>query len=479
MKKDYIIHIKSQGISMEPLVNSTSELLISINNNFIYEVGDIVCFLKEKGFIVHRIVDILNKENKKYLLKGDNNFFNDGYLIKKDIYGKIDFIINNNHVINFKNGILLQKLIAKTSSFSILSPLRYVLFCLIRLLNIKTGLAELNKIVNNLNNKEAIENSSRIDSNLFYFLSIKNKFLEFNKINNKEYFQQQFFENILNKEFVNLNKLFKKNKIKYVLLDNLNKYNKINGSDIDILIDYKQLTNVVDLLVNNNFYIKNRPPQEITLVNKNNDIQVDLHFLLNLPRDLYFDKKKSLKITKDYWKAFANTKNNKKHQNEYFLLGKIICFWTNDFLRGLNTLFNIGEFIKNNQISWNDFEKIAIKYNFLGEAQLVLQVFENIFDKNYAKKYSKSISLKIKILSHYYDQKKVGIFGSIISWGTEDDKNSFKIYVECYIASLLSNKKTPLLRILRPRIILFFVKSLFNTIVNFFQKAIQPDKQIL
>jgi len=476
MSKDYNIYLKSQGKSMEPVINSCSELLISINKDFKYEIGDIVCFLKKNGLIVHRVIDIIKKRRLTYLLKGDNNIIFDGYYLKKDIYGKIEFIINNDHIINYKKGIYLQKLIAITGKISNLSPFRYIIFYFIKLLNRKTGSDELDKIIDALNNKKVIKTSKKIDVNLLHFLSIKNKFLRFNKLNSKENIQQQFFSNLLNKEKVNLNKLFQKNNINYVLLDAVDKNHRIYGSDIDILIDYEQLLKAVRLLIKNNFYIKNRPPQEITLVNESNYIQIDLHFLVNLPRDLYFDKDRSLKITKDYWKAFTSTQTSRKYQNEYFLLGKIICFWTNDFLRGLNTLFNIGEFIKNNQISWKDFEKIAIKHNFLGESQLVLLIFRNIFQKKYLDNYLNKVSLKIKILSHYYDQKKIGIFGSITSWATEDDENSFKIYIECFIASLLVNKKTPLLRLLRPRIIFFFIKSIFNTIANFFQKTMLFDK---
>ncbi|MBT4646902.1 hypothetical protein HOC11_01405 [archaeon] len=456
---------------MYPIFQSNTELLININDSQDYHAGEIVCFLQKKGLIVHRITsESLIKNKKSFSLKGDNNTSSDGQYISKNIHGKVTHIINDNHILFHKKGRLIHKFIAKISNVSeknkllslFFKPLKHSSVYLLELLNINTGSKELKKIVSALKTGKIKIEKNEININLLNFLSLKNKFLKFSKLDQQKNIQQEFFTKALNLEKQKIFDLLHKKNIKFVSLDSIDNNSVINGSDIDILIDYKQLLATMNLLRKNNYSIKCRPPQEITLVNSKNSIQIDLHFFINLPRMLYFNKIKSHKFTKNYLQAFFDNKHSQEYKNEYFVLGKIVCFWTNDFLRGLNTLYDLGNFIKNNDISWKKLEYVSKKNNFLGEMQLVLLIWKNIFKDISFDNYLNNINLKTKIVSHYYSTKKIGLFGSITKWWREDDKHTHNINLECYIASLLVNKKTPILRLIRPRILLFFIKALIN-----------------
>ncbi len=479
MKEDYIIYTRPQGKSMHPQFQSSTELLLEINKNANFKTGEIVCFLQKHGLIVHRIISKSSSNGKQYfLLKGDNNIHSDGIYNKSDIFGKVIYIIDNEYIIFYKKGIKINNFVAKISKisqkssfhFKALTPLRFVCFYLLAMSNIDTGLSELKQIIYALKTGEVNKISKEIDMTLLDFLSLKNKFLGFSYHDREIDMRQKFFTEVLNLEKERIFEIFQNKNIEFVSLDNISKYSTISGSDVDVLINYKQLPNIVRILSKNNFSVKNRYEQEISFLNNVNHIQLDLHFLINHPRSFYFDKKRSIKFTKEFFKILSSKKHSQRFRNEYFFLGKVICYWTNDFLRGLNTLNSLGDFIKTNNINWKDFEYIANKHNFLGEAQLALSISKNLFQQKSLNEYCNTLNIKIKILSHYYNYKKVGIFGSTTIWGIDDDENTRKIYIECFIASLISNKHTPFLRLLRPRIILFFSIALIRFYSSIFTK---------
>lgn len=64
-----VINMKSRGYSMLPTIPLNSNLTIEIGNND-YQVNDIILFLSENSFYVHRIINI---KNDTIECKGDNN----------------------------------------------------------------------------------------------------------------------------------------------------------------------------------------------------------------------------------------------------------------------------------------------------------------------------------------------------------------------------------------------------------------------
>ena len=80
-----VINMKSRGYSMLPTIPLNSNLTIEIGNND-YQVNDIILFLSENSFYVHRIINI---ENDTIECKGDNNKLYTEKINLSEIIGKI------------------------------------------------------------------------------------------------------------------------------------------------------------------------------------------------------------------------------------------------------------------------------------------------------------------------------------------------------------------------------------------------------
>lgn len=83
--------------SMEPSLPVGAFMVIMQQDD--YQVGDVVTFLDEKsesGTVTHRLVEIENKQfEKKYITKGDANFYSDKMTVEKEkILGSKIFSIN-------------------------------------------------------------------------------------------------------------------------------------------------------------------------------------------------------------------------------------------------------------------------------------------------------------------------------------------------------------------------------------------------
>jgi len=77
-----LIELKNTN-SMLPTLDSNNIVLgIPMNNETKLNIGDIAIYNSSNTLVIHRIIDI--KDNK-YLLKGDNNNFNDLFIDIEDI----------------------------------------------------------------------------------------------------------------------------------------------------------------------------------------------------------------------------------------------------------------------------------------------------------------------------------------------------------------------------------------------------------
>lgn len=91
--KKEIVYMKSRGYSMLPTIPLNSNLTIEIGNNN-YQINDIILFLSENSFYVHRIINI---ENGIIECKGDNNKLYTEKISVAEVIGKI-IAINNKKI---------------------------------------------------------------------------------------------------------------------------------------------------------------------------------------------------------------------------------------------------------------------------------------------------------------------------------------------------------------------------------------------
>jgi len=94
-----LTYIVITGTSMEPLFHEGDFVIADVQAD--YKVGDIVVYLHpDVGRVIHRIID---REGERYVLKGDNNSWIDGYYPSRDeIIGKYRYSIPKIGKIFFK-----------------------------------------------------------------------------------------------------------------------------------------------------------------------------------------------------------------------------------------------------------------------------------------------------------------------------------------------------------------------------------------
>jgi signal peptidase I len=90
------IKIRAEGYSMYPVIKPGSVLFIKpYEQNFQPVPGEIIAWKKGAGFVVHRLTEIINKGEEKYLItRGDSSPKNDEPVSDKMIAGKVIEIEN-------------------------------------------------------------------------------------------------------------------------------------------------------------------------------------------------------------------------------------------------------------------------------------------------------------------------------------------------------------------------------------------------
>ena len=85
------IKVKADGFSMYPAIKPGSIIYIQPAGMGIEPVpGDIIAWKRDSGLVVHRLVRILEKENKTFFItRGDSSASEDQPVIKDQIAGKV------------------------------------------------------------------------------------------------------------------------------------------------------------------------------------------------------------------------------------------------------------------------------------------------------------------------------------------------------------------------------------------------------
>lgn len=88
-----------KGDSMDPFIKRGCSVKVNTVPGKLF-IGDVVLILKNKKILIHRII---GKKKGKFLIKGDNLEYIDGYFPKKQIVGKVEKIFYPEYTINLKN----------------------------------------------------------------------------------------------------------------------------------------------------------------------------------------------------------------------------------------------------------------------------------------------------------------------------------------------------------------------------------------
>lgn len=332
---------------------------------------------------------------------------------------------------------------------------------------------------------------SNIEEKELYSVALKNKmvgilfhFLECDYC--KHYLSKDFLSKIINykKERMVIKYLLEKEKhkihrvllaenINYIFIKDLSFLTKIKpfsnfnlwGSDLDILVSTTNINKATATLLKNGYGIRNYPPHEVTLYNLSTNFNIDLHFLPSIPRD-YF-------ISIDRLKEFSELALVKSivvdayhyPSLEYQLCMLIISFWSNEFLRGLRSLYQIYILSKyyNREIDWELFFTISEYLHSKNISLVIILLSWKIFNYHtYLSLNKKYLPKRVKFVVSSLDHIQIGNFSLPKNWWDNQDPINRTLLQENFFLALITSEKTKLPRLLRIRVVTFLAKIILS-----------------
>lgn len=274
-----------------------------------------------------------------------------------------------------------------------------------------------------------------------------------------------FFDLRYKKTYENFSKLLLKNKIGFVLLKDLSYFDSskfiFSGTDLDVLISPRDIKKVVQLLVESKYLYKNRPPHQITFIDPISNIDIDVHFLVSQPRYHEFTKTQVRNLTRGAFKAHTS-----EHllTLEYQLLTMIVRYWTNDFLRGIKSVFEIYTFANyyRDRINWKLFFTIGTRQVDRNALLFVLLLSVRVCsdDKDI---YSELVEKRLVIaVEYWYKKRKYFLQESTKNWWDSSEERTKKLILENHLLLLVIKHNVSFLRLLRVRIVYLLLAMYYN-----------------
>ncbi len=480
----------SSGFSMLPSIPSDSVLHIR-KCNLDIGIGDVCFGLINDKLIVHRVVDIKKNIPNEYLLKGDNNSSHDGWIEKKDVIGTVSRASRYDHSVNFR---IQQKTVTKIilrlyCFFGSMSgwEARLLVKLFGRLLYIctkdhKYQLHIFQIIIKShvlnpqekefyeyLFNEKKRERPSRafIDWCLLNKISpthigkILSSLPEAMKVSRSITLKN--ISSILLRKKISLyantiTDTFKQHGISYFpLKKQLYEVEEIEwGADIDLLIKKNQWDRAISVLEAIGCVKKNVPPQGLTLVSPN-DIEVDLHWVVAIPRIHQVNKLQVSRLTKQIWKVEKKT----REVNEMLLLATIVNFWNNDFAKGFGVYKKIYEwlYLSNSRLKLKSVLKYAESFSVKWIVILIIARSELLYQHKLSKEIEQLVTnnwrLRLVLM--------VTTFGQVMQkdsrkmWWYDASYEAWPFTLEAHFIQLIIDPAVPLVRLLRPRIVIYLL----------------------
>ena len=124
-EKGKSIQLRVGGSSMHPIIRDQDVVTVAPLNGVSPGFGDVVSFERPntKKLTIHRIIQ---KKQRRYLVKGDNSIKADGFVSLPDIIGRVTRIERNDHKVHFGLGperTIIALLSRRTALYSFLYPI--------------------------------------------------------------------------------------------------------------------------------------------------------------------------------------------------------------------------------------------------------------------------------------------------------------------------------------------------------------------
>lgn len=118
----------SVGMSMYPMLRNRKDTIIIRKKNMRYKKYDVVLYMRDGKYILHRIVKVLEKG---YVIRGDNCYINEYDIDDKKIIGYLAECYRGETKVNF-DGILYK---CYTRIWNLFYPIRYGIIVIRKILS--------------------------------------------------------------------------------------------------------------------------------------------------------------------------------------------------------------------------------------------------------------------------------------------------------------------------------------------------------
>lgn len=281
-----------------------------------------------------------------------------------------------------------------------------------------------------------------------------------------------------------IGKFCQKEKIKAILIKDFSFYPQMKhhqdflmGLDLDFLIDIKNSAKIESFLKKRGYklelHLKLRNKngqiiyQEKTFIHPQKKVNLDFHYQIAIPQENEFHFLTTEIIKTATEKIIQNSNYKKKiglyvPNQEYFLTSLLIHYLGSDLLKGLRNLFDIIKFVNlyDEQINWKKVLKLCQQFQIKNSALFVLFLGSQNFNLPMPKNLQKTtkIPLKVRFFAPYWSVEKIANFPPIKKWNKRS-KEAKEIFYENFFLRLFLADTIPFSRLIRPRIIFFFLKT--------------------
>lgn len=234
-------------------------------------------------------------------------------------------------------------------------------------------------------------------------------------------------------------------------------------SDIDILVKPSQFELAKSTLIDHGYVVKNSPPQGVTLISAEN-IEIDVHQLVAVPRIHQISQSQVRKLTRLIW----TNREKGRSVNELLFLAAIVNFWNNDFGKGIGVYLTLLNWLNTKVVQ----QAILIRYArilsiewlvwlMLGRARVITD--GSLLQDSYP------IPQSNKRLQFLLTTTSIGQLlqkGGKHTWWYDASMRAWPLTLEAKFTQLIADNQVPVTRLVRPRIMLYVLIILIQRIIS-------------
>lgn len=273
---------------------------------------------------------------------------------------------------------------------------------------------------------------------------------------------------VFERERRQLERMLERRNVRAILFKQFGRKTRV-GVDMDVLVSQKDLPVLIEEGVRCGYTkIARDRRKEVPLINPVNHFKIDVHYMLAAFPPYGEVNVQELQLIERYTSALFHVAERKRSgivqiPIEWYVVSRMLHYWYNDMLCSLYPLYEISSFCYEHRhtIRWNTLFHIAETYSVQNEILLILSLANKILGIGLPPEVKKRVTFRIALASLAITLDDIVYFPPVGHWYQKKYREiAQKKFLKYYFLKLLVHQKVSVLRILRPRVLVFFA-SLF------------------